>query len=328
MILMNISIKKLNMIIRREKRNERFSVINNIPLEDKKLSAVALGIYVYIMSKPDNWNAHKNEIYKRFGEATINTSKNLIDSAFSELIKSGYIVLKTPIQRLDNGQIRFAGKEYVFHDEPQLQLDDNSRVTEISEAREIPKVEKPRKSEKVAYITNTDLLINTNNNIIITDLNNKQETDFKKSAPSPKKEKPKTYDYTFPLNFDDELKETFKLFLKYKIERKENYTGNTSVQILLNQISKYIDVYDVKLLNELILICMANNYKGIIFEKLQKMQEEKTKFLKNNQNILKDDKGNYADTQAGRELFITDIREGVKRRLEARRNGETDYLGF
>jgi hypothetical protein len=73
---------------------------------------------------------------------------------------------------------------------------------------------------------------------------------------------------------------------------------------------------------------MANNYKGIIFEKLQKMQEEKTKFLKNNQNILKDDKGNYADTQAGRELFVADIREGVKRRLEARRNGETNNFGF
>jgi hypothetical protein len=94
----------------------------------------------------------------------------------------------------------------------------------------------------------------------------------------------------------------------------------------LNQISKYIDVYDVKLVNELILICMANNYSGIIFDKLQKMQEEKTKFI--NKNNLKDDKGNYADTQAGREQFTADIREGVKRRLEARRNGETDYFGF
>ena len=141
-----------------------------------------------------------------------------------------------------------------------------------------------------------------------------------------KKEKPKTYDYSFPMNFDDELKETFETFLKYKIEKKEPYKGNTSVQILLNQISKYIDVYDVKLVNELILICMANNYSGIIFDKLQKMQEEKTKFI--NKNNLKDDKGNYADTQAGREQFTADIREGVKRRLEARRNGETDNFGF
>jgi uncharacterized phage protein (TIGR02220 family) len=56
--------------------------------------------------------------------------------------------------------------------------------------------------------------------------------------------------------------------------------------------------------------------------------QSQIKSVNNQTQQIKDDKGNYADTQAGRELFITDIREGVKRRLEARRNGETDYLGF
>ena len=60
------------MIIRREKRSERFSVLNTEPIEDKNLSAVALGIYVYIMSKPDNWNAHKNEILKRLSYLMVN----------------------------------------------------------------------------------------------------------------------------------------------------------------------------------------------------------------------------------------------------------------
>jgi len=265
------------MIIRREKRNERFSIINNIPLEDPNLSAVALGIYVYIMSKPDNWNAHKNEIFKRFQNAKINTSKNLIDSAFSELINSGYIVLKTPMQKLDNGQIRFAGKEYVFHDEPQLQKGDNlpttgnygeSRNTDIGNLGE---------SEKVAHLIKTDLIINTNN-ITNTDINNKEEnTDFLKSATPSKKEKKFNYDYTFPINFDDELKATFEIFLKYKIEKKQAYKENTSVQILINRISKYVDQYDAKLLNELILDCIGNNYQGIIFDKLPKMQEERNK---------------------------------------------------
>ena len=56
--------------------------------------------------------------------------------------------------------------------------------------------------------------------------------------------------------------------------------------------------------------------------------QSQIKSVNNQTQQIKDDKGNYADTQAGREQFVTDIREGVKRRLEARRNGETDYLGF
>jgi hypothetical protein len=268
------------MIIRREKRNERFSIINNIPLEDQNLSAVALGIYVYIMSKPDNWNAHKNEIFKRFQNAKINTSKNLIDSAFSELINAGYIVLKTPMQRLDNGQIRFAGKEYVFHDEPQLQKDDNLPITGNYGESRISDIGNLGESEKVAHLINTDLIINTNN-IVNTDFNNKESTDLKKSASTSKKEKQTNYDYTFPINFDDELKTTFETFLKYKIEKKKAYKGNTSVQLLINQISKYVDFYDAKLLNELILVCMANNWDGIIFDKLPKMQEERNKHKTN-----------------------------------------------
>lgn len=171
------------MIIRREKRSERFSVLNTEPIEDKNLSAVALGIYVYIMSKPDNWNAHKNEILKRFGCATIKTSKNVIDSAFSELIKAGYIVLKTIVSRTDENKVRFAGKEYLFFDTPQLSKDDNCRETEIMEARQNSKLDKYRKSKGVAHITNTDLLTNinikTNTNLIT-----KEQSDFSFSESS------------------------------------------------------------------------------------------------------------------------------------------------
>lgn len=110
------------MIIRRAERPDRYSLIDNKTIEDKNLSAVSLGIFTYIMSKPENWNAHKNEIYKRFEIASLKTSKNLIDSAFSELIKAGYIVMKTKFTLLNNGQKRLSGKEYVFHDVPQLSL--------------------------------------------------------------------------------------------------------------------------------------------------------------------------------------------------------------
>ena len=119
------------------------------------------------------------------------------------------------------------------------------------------------------------------NNNTININNNKESTDLKKSASTSKKEKQTNYDYTFPINFDDELKTTFETFLKYKIEKKKAYKGNTSVQLLINQISKYVDFYDAKLLNELILVCMANNWDGIIFDKLPKMQDERNKYKTN-----------------------------------------------
>jgi hypothetical protein len=271
------------------------------------------------MSKPDNWNAHKNEIFKRFKSAKINTSKNLIDSAFSELINAGYIVLKTPMQRLDNGQIRFAGKEYVFHDEPQLQKGENLPTTgNYGESRN-PDIGNLGESEKVAHLINTDLIINTNN-ITNTDINNKESTDFKKSASTSKKEKKYNYDYTFPINFDDELKATFEIFLKYKIDKKQAYKENTSVQILINRISKYIDQYDAKLLNELILDCIGNNYQGIIFDKLPKMQEEKIKFLNN--KTLKNELNNSEQQQAIRRQSATNIAENALRIYYERREHE------
>jgi hypothetical protein len=120
-----------------------------------------------------------------------------------------------------------------------------------------------------------------NNKEVIIDNNNKESTDFKKSASTSKKENKFNYDYSFPINFDEELKATFEIFLKYKIEKKQAYKENTSVQILINRISKYVDLYDAKLLNELILDCIGNNYQGIIFDKLPKMQEEKNKHKTN-----------------------------------------------
>lgn len=67
-------------------------------------------------------------------------------------------------------------------------------------------------------------------------------------------------------------------WIKYKIERKDKYT-ETGFNILLKKIEKATEKYGVERVIELIDESMANNYQGIIFDKLEKMGS------KNNDNV-------------------------------------------
>ena len=58
-------------------------------------------------------------------------------------------------------------------------------------------------------------------------------------------------------------------WLEYKEQRKEKYT-EIGLKKMLTQIDNKISEYDEQTICNLIDECMANNYKGIIFEKLQK----------------------------------------------------------
>lgn len=64
-------------------------------------------------------------------------------------------------------------------------------------------------------------------------------------------------------------------WLEYKEQRKEKYT-EIGLKKLLTQIDNKIDEYGEQAVCSLIDECMANNYKGIIFEKLQKNKKEST----------------------------------------------------
>lgn len=65
-------------------------------------------------------------------------------------------------------------------------------------------------------------------------------------------------------------------WLEYKQERKELYK-ETGLRNLLSEIENNIEIYGEDLLVKLISYCMANNYKGIIFEKLKK-EKNKPKY--------------------------------------------------
>lgn len=74
---------------------------------------------------------------------------------------------------------------------------------------------------------------------------------------------------------DNKLYNKIEEWLNYKQERKEIYK-QTGLQSLLTQIENQVEIYGEDNIINLITECMANNYKGIIFDKLKgKEKEEK-----------------------------------------------------
>lgn len=100
---------------------------------------------------------------------------------------------------------------------------------------------------------------------------NQKETG-KKPEDEPNKNKTSILSFKFLISnfkFDDNLEIKIEEWLKYKSERKEYYK-ETGFKSLLVRIQRATSQYGVEKVINLIDECMANNYKGIIFEKLEK----------------------------------------------------------
>lgn len=73
---------------------------------------------------------------------------------------------------------------------------------------------------------------------------------------------------------DNNIYKSIYKWLSYKEERKEYYK-ETGLSSLLTQIENQISIYGEEVIINLIEECMANNYKGIIFDKLKKIKQQK-----------------------------------------------------
>lgn len=83
-------------------------------------------------------------------------------------------------------------------------------------------------------------------------------------------------EYIIKNNYSNDLKDTIINWLNYKVERKENYKEQ-GFKSLLTQIKNNIEKYNEKNVIQIISECMASNYKGIIFEKLEKKPKKQIK---------------------------------------------------
>lgn len=78
--------KTMSEIIRVERATHPFTVMDNSPINDKGLSFDSLGVLVYLLSKPDNWQVKTKELQKRGG---CGQSKML--RILKELEEEGYL---------------------------------------------------------------------------------------------------------------------------------------------------------------------------------------------------------------------------------------------
>lgn len=97
------------MIVRIKRKSHNYSIIDNAPLSDSRLSYRARGVLAYLLTKPDEWEVNMKEI-----ESGGKEGREAIRAAFNELKALGYAELKA--EKGDGGA--FAGRKWMINECP------------------------------------------------------------------------------------------------------------------------------------------------------------------------------------------------------------------
>lgn len=139
----------------KKRRSKHFTQIDNSAINDKSLSWKALGIYTYLMSKPDEWKYYLSEICLNAKDG-----KDSTVAGIKELEIAGYLVR----HRVNNPDGKF-DYDYEIFDEPQksskpLGSFDVAKKPHMDSPRvDSPHVEIPTVVKSASI--NTDILNNT-----------------------------------------------------------------------------------------------------------------------------------------------------------------------
>lgn len=120
--------KRKNEIIRIQKKQHNFVMLDKGFLEDNRLSYKAKGILSYLLSKPDNWKVIIKDLIAHSSDG-----EKAIYSGLRELKQHGYYK-KIPI-RNDSGQ-RISYWESVIYECPEEQQEDNKNIDTSTEKSE------------------------------------------------------------------------------------------------------------------------------------------------------------------------------------------------
>ena len=136
------------MAIYREKRKDRFTIIDNVPLQDPNISNKALGLLVRMLAFPDDWKFYEADLVKRCNK----DGREAIHNQMLELQRLGYV---TKIHHRDkNG--KFAKTDLVVHEQP------------VSPSTGNPSTAKPSTENQHLLNTNkpnTNITNNSNNSL-------------------------------------------------------------------------------------------------------------------------------------------------------------------
>lgn len=125
-------------IIRKEKN---FTMISNIPLQDKRLSLKARGLMAYMLSLPDGWKYSVKGI-----AANIKEGMYTVTTVLKELREYGYVEMIRIDPNLETKRYTW---QYNIYEEPIINPADQPDIDEIEEETEQePAEEKPKKTPK------------------------------------------------------------------------------------------------------------------------------------------------------------------------------------
>lgn len=108
-------------IVRAPRPPDRFTRVANDVIEDPRLSFKALGLLVYILSKPDHWEVSREHL-----ATTHPDGLSAVRSGLRELREAGYITTET----VTEAPGRLAGRRMVVHAEPHTGEDPDRSKTD------------------------------------------------------------------------------------------------------------------------------------------------------------------------------------------------------
>jgi hypothetical protein len=187
-----------------KKEQTGFTMVSNKIITDNRVSSKAKFYYVYLSSKPDNWQFHINIILQEIKE-----SRDAFYSGVKELESIGYLTR----QQIKGGDNKFAHTEYCL------------RISPYTENTDTEKPYTENTDYNNTYKNNNDINKNDiNKNDIIKD---RKEKNFKKLSLEEILDN--------DLRFTEEDKEQIKIFLQDRRERKKPITER-GLSILLNEL--------------------------------------------------------------------------------------------
>ncbi|WP_144259630.1 hypothetical protein [Methylocystis sp. ATCC 49242] len=134
----------------RPARRAQYTVVSNALMNDERISADALGALVYLLSRPDDWVIHREQLMSRF-----KIGRDKFQSIFRELSVLGYARLES-VSDAESGHL--AGKRWVIIEEPDAcdRETENPSLGDAADERVSRQSAKPTVG-KPGHIINTDL---------------------------------------------------------------------------------------------------------------------------------------------------------------------------
>jgi hypothetical protein len=143
-------------IIRLKDKTKDFTIVYNACFKDNTISMQAMGLFAYLMTLPNDWEIHKEELVSHFSNG-----RDAVLKAFDELIEKGYIV----VEEIKGDKGQFGKKIYKVYEVSQgeTKIIRKPRGKKENSSEEPVTDNHKRKTVTGNPLTENPILLNTDN---------------------------------------------------------------------------------------------------------------------------------------------------------------------